>query len=129
MDTFNIFPELEKKFANAVFVLRLNENLEIVFKTNFNERIIEVSRMFQLLNPIVQEFIIWQVIYVMEFSEPNDINSLVESDMKAFHKVIDEYGNQYEGLLFLSMKLLLAEGETKKERLTNLYYQLSNKNQ
>lgn len=131
MKTFNIFPHLEEKFPDSNIQILINEELDTVYKINSKDEILEVNRLFQLLNQVVQEFIIWQMINSRKSLEPeqDSIDSLFKSDLQSFEKITSEYGEKYEGLLFLAMKLLLPENSLKEERLMNLYYQLSNKNQ
>ncbi len=131
MKTFNIFPSLEEKFPDNNIQIHINEELDTVYKINSKDGILEVNQLFQLLNPVVQEFIIWQMIYSQESLEPEQeiIDSLFKSDLQSFEKITSEYGEKYEGLLFLAMRILLPDDSLKEERLTNLYYQLSSKNQ
>jgi len=55
----------------------INEELDTVYKINIKKGILEVSRLFQLLNQIVQEFIIWQMIYSRKSLESDRIDSFI----------------------------------------------------
>ena len=131
MNTYNIFPHLEEKFADYTIEIVINNELDSVFTVLPETGIIEVQRLFQLLDHAIQEFIVWQLIYSIQSREtdPEKNEAMLNADRQAFEKIVLEYGNTYESILFLSMKILLPEHSLKGARLTNLYYQLSNRNQ
>lgn len=128
MNFHEILPHLNEKFAHYLIQIEIIENENSVFQLFPTQKLLVISRHFLLLHPAVQEFVIYQLIYMIEDNTQYNEDEYYKVDIKAFQKAVEEYGEDIEGVLYLSMKLLLT-GPFKDERITNLYYQLSNKNQ
>ena len=128
MNFHEILPHLNEKFAHFPIQIEITENENSVFQLFPTQKLLVISRHFLLLHPAIQKFIICQLVYMIEDKTQHNDEEYYKVDTKAFQKVVEEYGEDIEGILFLSMKLILT-GPFKDERITNLYYQLSNKNQ
>jgi hypothetical protein len=114
--------------SDATLVELENSSGEPFCKTNFDDNAIEVTPLFALLHPVLQEYIIHHATITMGYYKSNDMNSFVSAvkraDTEALYKIKMKHSEKYSMLIFELLTWALKSNSAGPDRIKNFYVHL-----
>ncbi len=114
MQTHGIFPDLEKQMSDYDYEVVLDGNmiLEPCKVSSGNRDIIVVNRLFTTFHPILQQFIILQMIWLKTYiASGYALNeALILADSDAVRDIVAKYGNSFNPVISNGLLIIIYIG-------------------